>query len=147
MIRSFYDGVKNIIRWIPIIYKDRDWDYFFFMNIIQFKLKNMEKFFKEYGVSVNSERDAREMRKCILLLDRIMEDNYCDREYNKLDKKWGKVIIDNGKLCRSKIISEEDEKQERKEIKRLIERENSLKNQDMDLLFKILRKQIFSWWD
>ena len=42
-IANFFLSIKNIIRWIPTLYKDREWDYSFMLEIEQKKLKNMIK--------------------------------------------------------------------------------------------------------
>ena len=145
--RNIKYGTRNIVKWVPLIYKDRDWDHTFLMKVIKFKLMNMEKLFREYGHGVNSEHDAMEMRKCVLLLDRLIKDNYLKKEWDKLDKKWGKLEFTSHSLIRSKVITEKDNKEVRKDSNRLYEKEESLKNQDMDLLFKIMRTKILGWWD
>ena len=34
-IRYFFTGVKNIFKWMPTIYHDRDWDGDFILKILQ----------------------------------------------------------------------------------------------------------------
>ena len=38
-IRSFLTGCKNVIRWCPTIFKDRDWDNWYILNILQKKIE------------------------------------------------------------------------------------------------------------
>jgi hypothetical protein len=77
----------------------------------------MEKGFSgPYAMSSNAEKDAKEMKKCIILLDRLINDDYIDYERG-----------DN--------------------IRELYEKEERMINQDLDLLFKIIRKHIRTWWD
>ena len=42
-VNRFFRNVRNVIRWIPTLYKDREWDYSFMLEIEQKKLKNMIK--------------------------------------------------------------------------------------------------------
>ena len=42
--RNFIRGVKNLIKWGSVIWKDRDWDDSFFFEIIKFKFANGKKF-------------------------------------------------------------------------------------------------------
>jgi len=109
-------GVKNLIVWLPVIYLDRWWDHYYLYRILRFKLNQMEKNFRTRGMSVCSERDAKKMRTCVLLLDRLTNDDYIT--YNRGDN-----------------------------IRKSFEEEEAMINQDLDLLFKILRKNIRSWWD
>ena len=115
-------GIKNIIKWTPVIWRDRDWDYYFLFVIMEFKLKQMEKLFRNYGMGLHSVRDADRMKICRLLIERINEDNY----YNMY--KEGKVF----KFDKSPKIFEIEARQ----IK-----------QDKEYLFKIMNKYILTWWD
>jgi len=145
--RNIKYGIRNIIKWTPLLYKDRDWDHVYLMKIIQFKMSNMEKLFRKHGHHVNSDRDAKEIRICITLLDKIIKDDYLKKEWTKFDEKWGELEFTKNELIRSKVITEEDNKQVRKETRRLYDKEDSIRNQDMDLLFKIMRRKILGWWD
>ena len=115
--RSIKPGVENLIIWFPVIWKDRWWDHSFLYSILRFKLSLMEKGFRTRGMSTNSEKDAHNIKKCVLLLDRLQNDAYID--YSE------------------KVVN----------VRRSFEEEERMINQDLDLLFKILRKQIRVWWD
>ena len=119
-IRNLKEGIRNIIEWFPVIYEDRWWDYSFLYSILRKKLSLMEKGFREDGICLNSEKDAKKMKICVLLLDRLINDDYID---------YGK---DNGLGPNIRI---------------LMDKEDEMIEQDLDLLFKIMRKQIRSWWD
>ncbi len=71
-------GIKNLIIWFPIIWNDRDWDWAFLNRIMAFKLRRMSKLFKENGHHVNSEKDAKRMLICAILLERMEKDDYLD---------------------------------------------------------------------
>lgn len=53
-IKRFFVGMQNFKNWFLIIYNDRWWDYDFLLEIILFKLKQMEK---HWGKDTNQERD------------------------------------------------------------------------------------------
>ena len=44
-IRRFFKGIKNIFAYMGIIYRDNDWDYDFFIELVEFKLKRMRNYF------------------------------------------------------------------------------------------------------
>ena len=69
-IANFFLSIKNIIRWIPTLFKDREWDYSFMLEIEQKKLKNMIKWYEQhdYGHSVSGHRIVREMKLAISLI-------------------------------------------------------------------------------
>ena len=39
-IKYFIDGIHNIIRWMPTLYHDRDWDEAFILRILQKKIEH-----------------------------------------------------------------------------------------------------------
>ena len=78
-IANFFLNIRNIIRWIPTLFKDKEWDYSFMLEIEQKKLKNMIKWYEQhdYGHSVSGHRTVREMKLAVSLLDIILEkDNW-----------------------------------------------------------------------
>jgi hypothetical protein len=86
MLYDIYIGVGNIFRWSPVIFFDRDFDWAFLAHIMHYKLTRMAKLFEKYGHHVNKARDVRNMRVCVALLKRMMDDNY-DCGFNHKDFK------------------------------------------------------------
>lgn len=80
-MKSFIRGIKNIIKWLPIIWKDRDFDYGYLLDILQFKLKAMEEFFNSNDTWT---KDAKKCAKQIMivknLVQRINHNDYIDSD-------------------------------------------------------------------
>jgi hypothetical protein len=114
--RDIRQGTKNLIYWFPAVWKDRWWDHSFLYSILRWKLIQMEKGFRLYGISTRAQDDAKNIKKCILLLDRLINDDYSKHRRGE-------------------------------NIRESLEKEEMLINQDLDLLFKTIRKQIRAWWD
>ena len=151
-------GIINLIRWFPVIWKDRNWDHYFIYEVLHFKLSQTEKYLRKYGHHLNAERDAYNIQVCVNLLKRLMDDDYGEMVFKPHDKKWGKAKFnwddceDKPGYCslrieRPDVKTEEDKIQERKEFRLLSKHEEQLKQQDLDYLFKMMRKHIQSWWD
>jgi len=124
-------GIGNLISWFYIIWTDRDWDDYFLYAIMHKKIARMEKLHRFHGSLVSAENSANQLRICKCLLKRLMEEKYFNYslipdEYN-MWKPLPKEIIDNV-LVESK-------------------HEDYMIQQDLDLLFKIMRKCIRGWWD
>lgn len=155
IVKDFFDdvriGVLNIIKYIPIIYKDRDWDQYFLFKLMQFKLIRMEDLFINHSHLANNERYAKQMRVCINLLSRISEDEYHENVFKNHDKKWGDIEFSSGEedfgITRPNVKTKEDEKQENKEYRILSDKLVKLQQQDIDMLFLNMRKYIQNWWD
>jgi hypothetical protein len=76
IFRDIGQGVKNLIKWFPVIWKDRQWDHFFILSMLKFKLELMSKFFNERAWSTRAKDDAKNMDICVHLLDRIIKEDY-----------------------------------------------------------------------
>ena len=81
---KFFRNVRNVIRWIPTLYKDREWDYSFMLEIEQKKLKNMIKWYEQndYGSSTSGPMTVKQMKLAVSLLDIILEkENFWSIDY------------------------------------------------------------------
>ncbi len=76
-IKNFFLNIYNIIRWIPILWKDREWDYAFMLKIEQKKLMNMIKWYEtnNYGHTTAGPSTVRQMKLAVNLLDIILEND------------------------------------------------------------------------
>ena len=120
--RFFYnvtDGVKNLIKWAPVIWKDRDWDQAFLYEIMRHKLKLMEDYFySDHTMCVDAKKRAEEIKTCRILLDRILKEEYIEFDPNKCPYPWD-----------------------------YFKNEAYMLKQDIDYLFKIMSKRSSDWWD
>lgn len=81
--RSIYHGVKNIIRWTPIVWDDADFDWEYLARIMEYKMRRMVKHF-----IVGSERYAHQLTICAELLKRLRDDDYPSRDPRPHDRLW-----------------------------------------------------------
>ena len=151
-------GIENLIKWFPVIWQNRDWDHYFIYTVLRHKLHLTEQHIRHHDIHTHAQRDAEQIKLCVLLLDRLIADNYHEMAFKKVDEKWGDLELSSTPcedrpglhavhITRPNIITEEDEKQERKEFKRAIDHERYLKDQDKRMLFQMMEKYIEGWWD
>ena len=71
----FFLNIRNIIRWIPTLWKDREWDYAFMLKIEQKKFMNMIDWYEKnnYGHRASGCSIVRQMKLAVSLLDIILE--------------------------------------------------------------------------
>jgi hypothetical protein len=72
--KTVWTGIKNLWRWFPIIWKDRDWDYYYIFQVLKFKL---EKQAKHLGG-----RDAELMMTCVRLINKLQNEEYYEEYYD-----------------------------------------------------------------
>jgi len=68
-------GLRNVIRYLPIIWRDRDWDWCYLAILMEAKLKHISASTSDWHV-MGAPRTARQTRICAHLLQRIVEDDY-----------------------------------------------------------------------
>lgn len=76
-IRQFFIGVRNIIKWIPVLYKDRDWDFYFVYVMLQKKLEFTEIAIRNSSLQ-NAEFYAKKIRTAIRLIEIVRDEKYLD---------------------------------------------------------------------
>lgn len=69
------NGIKQVVKWLPIIWKEQDWDYIYLYGIIKNKLEFMVAEFECCDFKAK-ENDVKWMRSAIKLLDRIINEEY-----------------------------------------------------------------------
>lgn len=170
-IGDFKRGVENIWSWLPVIWKDRNYDHVFILEILKYKIENQSKYIERCGVYEDRWRDLRNMRACVNLIDLITSSFYDNeyREYHKVkyrfklvDKKNGlstiqsRQIEENFDLYFSKYpliykrfvnnsgLQETEEIKEKESIARNIASTNHTRAKR--LLFKILEQEVEKWW-
>ena len=99
-------GVKNLIKWTPVIWADRDWDYHYFLKIMESKLTNMHKEFSTTDIYVGQEDDTKKMLEALTALREVIEEGYLlgaeswEEEVNLKQKYWDNYI----NILRSEIF-------------------------------------------
>ena len=149
-IHDIIVGIKNIIYWIPVIYKDRDWDGSYLYKIIDTKLTRMHKKFLN-GHLVHTKKDMRKLSIAIETMRRLRRYTYSDFLEAKMDEKWGEIQHGDDadgrfRLFRAKVKTDSDKRRSRSEFKRIMNHENIMVKQDLKFFgdsFKHSRK----WWD
>jgi hypothetical protein len=79
-LKTFIDGVFNIIRWIPVIYRDNDWDSTYILDILKYKLINQRAYLIKHNRHLGIPETNRDITICLNLIERLREDFY-EMEY------------------------------------------------------------------
>lgn len=139
---NFVTGVKNLWFWVPVIWRDRDWDYAFLLKIMEAKMRRMSVCIEHNDITVNSQKAAQQLRVSAALCRRIHNDEYFTNLTGPLvhNHHWegDNFYLEtyrNGELL------------DGKEYKRFGDMaERNLKN-DIEYLTFLMRKYLRSWWE
>ena len=169
---DFKIGVKNIIYWLPVIWKDRNWDYRYIYTILEHKLKSQSDYIGKMDRHVTAKRDAEVMMTCVRLIDKV-DDEFYSLEYTDYHKTkhWFEPCEDKEgySTWESREISENYDEYFAKYpliYKRVLNGEGPFRlkgpedkqriamnighineKRANDLLFKIMRDNMAKWWD
>lgn len=139
-------GIKNLIRWFPIIWKDRDWDYAFIYDLLSAKLKFQANSFKKHGVSVSSGRDAEVMILCSKLIAIVSREEY-ETEYfdyrGDEEKYFKKNVHAYNVVTKTNRYYFDNDTNEHIAMNIGQYKHRKAKR----LLFKIIEDRIDGWWD
>lgn len=93
-IKQFFQGLRNIIRWMPTIYRDRDWDHAFINDLLQKKLEFMREELVTANRFVGVEAVNKDITLALNLLERIRHSYYEMEMYDYIDKSYEFVPAD-----------------------------------------------------
>jgi len=140
-IRRFFFNIKRLIQWSRILWNNFDYGYEYLLKIISFKLKLMEKHFREDGFTMSAEKHADEMKSMIEICDRLIEDNYTEIPYGRNYK----LLENRTELAYAKKI-DTDEILTKKEFRYLADLAESKHDKDIENFSKGFLN-IRQWWD
>ena len=157
---KFFMNIRNVIRWLPIIWEDKDWDDYFIYKILQFKLKNQAEYIGGRDWHTRAKRDAEKMMTCVRLIDKMTEEYYYMEYYDYCEFDMStpnsvlefKIVRDDldtyftkYPLTFKKIAAQYGDTKDRSSTAILMGMDRQEKARK--LLFKILEQNIESWWD
>ena len=169
-IKQFFKRIYNLYRWLPIIWKDQDWDTHYIWEILKFKLKNQAEYIGNHDRHLSVKRDVKKMMLCVRLIEKI-QDGYYQHEphtyhetksiFEPIEDKPGMMswkseelsehfqdyfnkypLIYNQVITANKTPFIRDEK-----IGIAINIGHINHKRALNLLFKMLKNNIERWWD
>jgi len=120
------NGVRNLIRWFPVIWHDHDWDWAYLLAVMEFKFRGMQESFEKYGHLEGNEKHAREVRICAVLCNRMRKDEYLEHFVGSLEAHIHAPL---------------------KVRDRAYAHEQMMQKQDLEYLLKLMRRKLRCWWD
>lgn len=168
-------GIKNIIYWFPIIWKDRDWDSHYIFEILQHKLVAQAKYIGDRDFHTRAQLDAKRMRLCVKLIKKVQEEDYImeymdyakdrvwftdcedrpgsslynsEEVWEKYDEYFAKYPLVYKRVMKGEGVFTLNGRDEA-DMKRIIAMNIAHLNHDRarKLLFKIMEQNIEGWWD
>lgn len=156
-VKRLFWNIKTTIRWLPIIWNGFDFDWVYLIKVFQHKLKLMEKFYESNDpVCVDAEKHAKSIKICRILCDRLIADEYHDMLGREIEINWDADLSNNFGLTDNKDSNLKikgisfktlNEGCQLGTCKDWSHYDDYMRKRDLELLCKIIQKNLFSWWD
>jgi hypothetical protein len=134
--------IKQVIQFLPHVWRHEDWDYGYIVSFNIFLLERLRTSVFDKGHHVVAKHDKRKLTTVIELLRRY-DDDFSGEEWVRLYKKHHPEIDPYD----IKRFNEPRSKAFIKDYKRMIERKNRIREEETQLLFKLIKSQSKKWWD
>jgi hypothetical protein len=145
-------GIENIIDWMHVIWKDRDWDEHYLYMIMNKKFERMEKLHREHGHLVRSPRTAHQLMIVKNLTKRLAEHDYLENALADYHRRYGDEFDFfesepiEGKPNLHRMVDKTPPEQD-KAFRKASDHAGKMELQDKIILFKMMNKYIMDWWD
>lgn len=164
-IRNFFIGCKNIIKWAPTLFNDRDWDQYHIYTILQKKIEFQRKEIVYSNRSTRVWQDNRDMTIILNLLQRVKNGFYESEHTDYYESKVEFIPVEGKNLKKMKLEVTSERYDEylnkyKSSVRKVLKEENNLDkdtlcmlvarhNQEKarKLLFNMLNEKIERWWD
>lgn len=163
--KDFFRRVRNVYRWLPTIWNDRDWDDSYITEILIRKLEFTRDFYlSDKPYSSEAKRTADEIQEAITRLHQTKDswEFYEDPVMERLQQKWGLTAFsfepyehdDKGnaltyqmKSKTEKVNTPEEEEHYSKEFREGLQAARKQYMKDKIKAYEYIAKNIEKWWD
>lgn len=147
---------KELILFIPVIWKLYTWDFTGLLIVMEHWLGRMKLEHASDRWHSNHKVHVHNIHICQQLCRRLADDRYDDMFYNEHDKRWGKpkhVFIPTGdkgmsemRSVRLNVRNDADKELEWKERRMMYDHCEKLWRDDLAYLFTMFRRHLRKWW-
>jgi hypothetical protein len=166
--KQFIDGVSNLFKWLPIIWKDRHWDDHYIFEILKHKLILQREHLVSENRHIGVSTINRDITICLNLIERIQEDYYALEVYDYHKTEFRFTPAKDAPGCSELHVDTLSEDFDayfglhKATVKKCLKKDRTLstskeklaqavaeykQEQCSRLLFSILNERIFWWWD
>lgn len=86
-----FSNLKRLFTWLPIIWRDRDFDYAYMWQLFAYKVKRMHDCMKDDPFT-NNELEIKQMKTCYLLMQRLSDDEFNDQAIDKWHRERERLL-------------------------------------------------------
>ncbi len=84
---NLMNGISNLIKWFPLIWKDRNYDSAYILDLLKFKLNNQAESMIKRDFHTSSQYYGKQIKLCANLVDKIKEQYYVMEHFDYYESK------------------------------------------------------------
>ena len=92
----FKKGIKNLIHYFKVVWRDRDWDWQFMIDLQRRKLQSMVQYYSENKCFFGQERELRYMKIALYCLEYLERGSEVTKGKHVNDKNFERIRVANG---------------------------------------------------
>lgn len=149
------EKIKRVFNWIPIIWKMGEWDFYYLLKIMYHQISFMKEANDKYSPCVKStvKETSDSMQEVLLVLKRLMDDNYLIERLKPVEEKYGELELkfkpcewdDKGKPLYYEFDDNRTEEHQKAWTK-AAELSDEDREKDEKMLWELLPKYYKTWW-
>lgn len=155
--RKFWQ-IRNVFRWLPVIWNQFDFDKSYAIQVFTFQLSKIADFLEsDRAMTVSAKRNAQQIRTVLSLFKKIEDSEYGSEYQDQIKEIYGPSVInfyfeDTGEGNGSSFLKHEFEKWDnaeevQKKYDELFLKSRAKEEKANKLVWKLIENQINGWWD
>jgi hypothetical protein len=101
------EQIKRLVKWIPVIWKQYDFDYVYSIEVFKLKLGELADTLESDKTGTNSTSDSKRVRTAIDLMDKVYNEYYSEQCVDRAYAKYGeKGFVRTKKITDKDILKE-----------------------------------------
>lgn len=156
-----YRQIRNILKWIPVLWEQFDFDHIYATDVFKFQLLKMADYMEsDKARCVGAKDRASRIRMIVRLMDKVYNEDYAMEYQDKLNELYGESLFDvsfvptedgDGSSYMKwsyELTESEDRIKEIDEMKDKLFKESQEKQERAHkLLWALIERNIQYWWD
>jgi len=158
-VKRFFRNIVRIIKWIPRLWNNEDWEYNYALYLLKFKLGDIANYIEKNGHLENGEHVISRIRTAIRFMDKVYgDDDYLSEYHKQVEALYGKRIMVNNPVPDNphlttiefkfvKNYSDEELVAIKKHMVLLSNESIKKQKRAHKLLWEFIEHNIENWWD
>lgn len=152
--------IKNVIKWLPKIWNQYDFDYHYSIEVFKFQLQKQVEFLESNKACTLSAKDnAKRIRTVIKLMDKVYEEDYALEYQSTLKQMFGEDVLNFDFVSHGEYKGEKtytmrykyetwDNSEEVQKIHdELFKMSQEKQKRAHKILWRMIEHNIRGWWD